>query len=342
MTPDASRLERLLRALGEQQLLVAGDVMLDEYLWGDAQRLSPEAPVPVVRIAREGAALGGAGNVARGAVALGARVHFCGVVGEDEAGARVAALLRALPVSDESLVRAPGRPTTRKTRVGARAQQMLRFDRESDAPLPAAAHARLLTVTERAVNSMGGTGGVVLSDYGKGALTTEFLNAATPHFQRAGLMVAVDPKQALAPHAHASFVKPNLHEMEAFTQLRIRSDEDLARAAAKVQTQLPGVTVVVTRGAGGMTVFEPGAPALRAPSARHEVFDVQGAGDTAIAVLALARLAGARWAEAAILANAAAAVVIGKLGTATATQDEIAALLPEALRAFEAAAGERA
>lgn len=325
---EGDRLEELVRSFARLRLLVAGDVMLDEYLWGEVDRVSPEAPVPVVHVRRESLALGGAGNVLRNVVAMGAESRFCTIVGEDAAGDRIVDLLKELGVEAAGVVRVEGRPTTRKTRVEARSQQMLRFDRESDGPLPPRVSRGLLAALEAALPLVQG---VVLEDYGKGALVPRLVRATLRRCAERGIAVAVDPKELLTPYRGADLVKPNLRELETLTGRRIRSDDDLSRAVTALRRRLGGADVVVTRGAEGMTIFPSGAEPLRVPIAGSEVFDVQGAGDTSIAALALARLAGASLLESAVIANAAAGVVVAKVGTATASPDEICALLPRAL-----------
>lgn len=328
---DLRRLERLVEAFGRLELLVLGDVMLDEYLWGDVERVSPEAPVPVVHVTRESTALGGAGNVVRNVVAMGARCRFCAVVGSDAAGDRVIGLLEELGVDPSGVVRDPERPTTRKTRVEARSQQMLRFDRETDGPLQGRSMRRLLAALEAEV---AGVDGVVLEDYGKGVLAPRVLRGVMRRLVERNVWMAVDPKDTVAPFRGARLFKPNQREVEGLTGIRVRSDADLARAVAKLRRTLgEKAEIVVTRGSEGMSIFESGVEAVHVPIARSEVFDVQGAGDTSIAALALARLAGASLVEAVVIANAASGVVVGKVGTATATPAEIRALLPAAVEA---------
>ncbi len=332
---EAKRLERLVRGFARVRLLVVGDVMLDEYLWGDVERVSPEAPVPVVHVRRESRALGGAGNVVRNVVALGATCRFCAVVGDDTAGDRIVDLLKELGVESSGVVRDAARPTTRKTRVEARSQQLLRYDRETDEAITGATARRLVASIEAALD---GVDGVVFEDYAKGALAPAVVRQVLRRCRERGLFVAVDPKDAVSSYRGASLVKPNLRELEALTGLRVRTPADLARAATKLQRQLGGADVVVTRGGLGMSIFESGQPALDVASAPFEVFDVQGAGDTAIAALALARLAGGSWREAVVIANAAAGVVVGKVGTATASPEETLAQLPRAMRAAQGGA----
>jgi len=327
---DVRRLAKLVSAFRDVRLLVLGDVVLDEYLWGDVERVSPEAPVPVVHVQRESQVLGGAGNVVRNVIALGGRCTLASAVGDDRAGDRVIELLREQGVSPDGVVRVAGRPTTRKTRVVARSQQIVRFDRENAAPLPSAASRALLASVERA---SAGVHGAVVEDYGKGVLAPATVRAALRHLGAAGVPVVVDPKEDLAPYRGVALIKPNLREAAALSGIAIHSDADLARAASRVRRKLGGAAVVVTRGADGMSLFERDGPGLRVATPRREVFDVQGAGDTTIAALALALRAGASLFEAVVLANAAAGVVVGKIGTATASPDELLDALPAAVAA---------
>ena len=330
---DQRRLEKLITSFGQLRLLVVGDVMLDEYLWGDVERVSPEAPVPVVHVKRESRALGGAGNVVRNIVAMGAECVVCAVVGNDWAGDRLIDLLTDLGVDPSGVVRVGDRPTTRKTRVEARSQQMVRFDRETDEPIPSSASRRLLRVVDAALP---GVQGVILEDYGKGLLPVRLLRAVMRRFNQAGIPVAVDPKTSVAAYRGADLFKPNLREVAALTGARIRSEHELYRAVARLRRRLGPGDIVVTRGSDGMTIFEGDAAPVDVPIARSEVFDVQGAGDTTIAALALTRLAGGSLLEAAVVANTAAGVVVGKVGTATANPEEILALLPAAIAAARA------
>jgi len=327
---DLRRLDRLVAGFDRLRLLVVGDAMLDEYLWGDVERVSPEAPVPVVHVLRESVALGGAGNVVRNAIAMGARALLATAVGDDRAGERLVDLLKELGADPSGVVAVEGRPTTRKTRVEARSQQMVRFDRETDAPLPDEAVRRLQRAIEAALPQVDG---VILEDYGKGILTPGVVRRWMRRFQAAQLPVAVDPKGHLDSYRGADLVKPNLREVEQLAGRPVRTREDLAGAVARLRRKLGGGAVIVTRGAEGMTVFDEEPRGVDVPIERCEVFDVQGAGDTAIAALTLARLAGASLLEAAVIGNAAASVVVRKVGTATATAREIRRRLPAAATA---------
>ncbi len=335
---DTQRLAGILDRFERETILVLGDVVLDEYLWGEVERISPEAPVPVVHLRDESTVLGGAGNVVRNLVALGGRCRFCSVVGDDLAGARVRSLLKDLGVDPEGLVVVDDRPTTRKSRVVARSQQVVRFDRETDAPIPARSVKALLAAIEAAIPH---ATAAIVEDYGKGMLAPEVLGSVMRRLHAAGIPVAVDPKASLARLRGASLLKPNLRETEALSGVRVRHPEDLDRAVARIRQKVGPADVVVTRGAHGMTVY-PGTDAgergvvprgVDVPTVAQEVFDVQGAGDTVIAALELARRAGAPLLEAAVVANAAAGVVVGKIGTATADRDEVRELLPAAVAA---------
>ncbi len=325
-------LERLLERFDRLKVVVIGDVILDEYLFGDAGRVSPEAPVPVVHVQRESQALGGAGNVARNIVALGGRCAFCAVVGEDAAARRVAELVEELDVDASGLVRDPRRPTSHKTRVVARAQQVLRYDRESSASLSRLSQKRLLASAGSVAE---GASGVILEDYGKGTLSPGLARKLMTLFEDRGIPVAVDPKRDLAPYRGAALVKPNVGEAEQLSGIELRTAGDVIRMVARLQRRLPGSDIAVTRGASGITVCEAAGRPVDIATVEREVFDVQGAGDTCMAALWLARLAGASLGEAAVIANAAASVAVGKIGTAAASRDELRERLPAALAASQ-------
>lgn len=332
---DRRRLERFLAGFSRLRLVVVGDVVLDEYLWGEVERVSPEAPVPVVHVRRESQVLGGAGNVVRNVVALGGRCSFCSVVGEDSAADRVRDLLAELGVDPGGLVVDSERPTTRKTRVIARSQQVVRFDRETAEPVSRTAARTLVRHVESAAE---GSDGAILEDYGKGALAPGVAASLVRRFAAAAIPVAVDPKQALAPYRGVSLVKPNLREAELLAGIRVESAGDLSKVAGRLRRRIGGGTVVITRGGDGMTLLD-GASLVQVRTAPREVFDVQGAGDTTIAALWLALRSGASLLEAAVIANAAAGVVVAKVGTATASPDEVREALDESIDAARAGLG---
>jgi D-beta-D-heptose 7-phosphate kinase/D-beta-D-heptose 1-phosphate adenosyltransferase len=327
---DRRRLERIVDEFAAVRLLVLGDLVLDEYIWGDVDRVSPEAPVPVVHVRDEQTMLGGAANTARNVVALGGSAEVCSVIGDDSSGRRMAGLLKDLGVDPEGLIVVPGRPTTRKTRIVAQSQQIVRFDRETWEPLTPAASRKLLEVIRRRA---GQVDGVIVDDSGKGVLSRRVAAAAMKRFHAEGVPVTVDPKVELAPYRGASLLKPNLREAEEISGISVDSRADLDRAVARLRRRIGGGDVVVTRGPDGMSVFPEDGPRVDVPTIAREVFDVQGAGDTAIAALTLGLRAGATLLEAAVIANAASGIVVGKVGTATASAEEVKALLPEAAAA---------
>ena len=305
-----------LGRLAGLRVLVIGDAMLDRYWHGAVERISPEAPVPVVAVGASEERLGGAANVARNVVALGGQARLLAITGADEAAARIDALLADSTI-DARLLRDPALPTTLKLRVLSRSQQLIRLDFEAR---PAAV---ALTQLQQAFHdALDWAQVVVLSDYGKGALTqAEALIGAA---RARGLMVVVDPKgHDYHRYRGASLLTPNRAEFTTVAGPWF-SEEELHGKAADWLARLAVERLLVTRSEQGMTLFRAGKSALHDPARAREVFDVSGAGDTVVAALALALAAGLDDPAAVHLANLAAGVVVGKLGTATATVEELA------------------
>jgi D-glycero-beta-D-manno-heptose-7-phosphate kinase len=326
--PRADSTARLLRQLRGRRVLVAGDVMLDEFLWGSVNRISPEAPVPVVKVTRQSFHLGGAGNVACNVRALGGEAIVVGVVGGDAAGERVRAALAEAGVEDGLAVAEEGRPTTVKTRIIAHHQQVVRADRElADDMDPRMENALI----ERLQAALPSCGAVVLSDYEKGVVTPRLMRSLLPLARRHRVPVLVDPKVShFALYRKVTVVTPNQLEAEQAAGRSIRDEEDLRAVGSRILRMLGCEAVLVTRGEHGMALFPRDGKSSLIPTAAREVFDVTGAGDTVIATLALALAAGAPLAQAAVLANHAAGVVVGKVGTATASPAEVLAALERA------------
>jgi D-beta-D-heptose 7-phosphate kinase/D-beta-D-heptose 1-phosphate adenosyltransferase len=313
----------LFARAADRKILVVGDVMLDEWIWGTVTRISPEAPVPVVAVSNHSFTLGGAGNVANNLRALDARVWFGGTVGEDEFGRQVRELLRAEGIDDAGVFAARERPTTRKTRVVAHNQQVVRADWESTHALSASDREAVAAFVARSAASCDA---VVFSDYGKGLLSREIVEAAF-----ACPLVVVDPKpQNIDLFAGVTCVAPNAAETAAITGVAVDDDAGLERAGARLLERLGCRYAVVTRGEHGMALFGSAGERLTVPSVARTVYDVSGAGDTVVAVLSLALAAGAAIGQAVELANFAAGAVVEKLGTATASADEILALVDHA------------
>lgn len=308
-------------AFAGKTVLVLGDVMLDRFVYGAVDRISPEAPVPVIAVERETAMLGGAGNVARNVVALGGKAILIGVVGDDDPGHALAEMIAEAGL-DSALVTDEGRRTTEKTRYISGSHQMLRADREDRSP--ADADALLAAFASRLPQA----DVVVLSDYAKGVLTPPVLRAAIDAARAAGKPVIVDPKSRdLARYDGATLVKPNRREAAEATGVTGAGDEAAAEAGQAILTAAPNLAAaLVTRGAAGMTLTVRGEPAVHLPASALEVFDVSGAGDTVAATLALALACGARPLDAARLANLAAGLVVAKLGTDVVTAAELTRL----------------
>jgi D-beta-D-heptose 7-phosphate kinase/D-beta-D-heptose 1-phosphate adenosyltransferase len=309
----------VLARMRGRRMAVVGDIMLDEWLWGRVRRISPEAPVPVVEVQDHSYTLGGAGNVANNLAALGAKVAIIGVVGDDEAGGRVLAMLRKLRADCSGVERVSKRPTTQKTRIVAHNQQVVRADRESTQPVDAKIAVRL----KRALLALDGkVDGIVVSDYGKGLITKPVV-AALRAF-RNKTIVAGDPKpQNLDAFSGIDCIAPNALEAGAAVGMPVDSDAELARAAGALLARSRCRYVLITRGEHGMTLFSKRARPFTVPAVARQVYDVSGAGDTVISTLALAMSVGATIEQAVSLASLAAGVVVEKLGTATATPREI-------------------
>ncbi len=314
-------LSRHLARFSRSRVLILGDVMLDEYMWGTVSRISPEAPVPVVAVRSESVRVGGAGNVATNVAALGGRATLIGLVGNDTAAERLSHELELAGVKSDGLVEDGSRPTTIKSRVVAGSQHVVRFDRESDAPASRAIRARVMAaVRERLPEA----DMLLISDYAKGVVSPGLVREVLALAARSGRMVAVDPKvQHLPLFKRVTVVAPNHHEAAAAARLTIRCEADLLRVGRVLLRRLNARAILITRGEQGMSLFETGKPVVHIPTVAREVYDVTGAGDTVMGALSLALAAGADMREAAVIANFAAGVVVGKRGTATVTRLEL-------------------
>ncbi|BDU71178.1 D-glycero-beta-D-manno-heptose-7-phosphate kinase [Mesoterricola silvestris] len=324
MRLDREQAGALLGLIRGRRVAVLGDVMLDEYLFGEVSRISPEAPVPIVRVSRERAVLGGAANVAANLKAVGAEPVLVGTLQDDAAGRRLRGLLAGLGITQDRLVVDPTRPTIIKTRVIGQQQQMLRIDREETDPFSAAAVDGLCRSLEAALE---GVGALIISDYAKGSVNAPVMDRVRLLCARLDIPWIVDPKPSHAPlYRGATLMTPNTKELTELSHLPAKGDADVAAAGLAMVEALELKGLLVTRSEKGMALFTPEAlhrePWL-IPTEAREVFDVSGAGDTVIAVFAAAIASGADWKQSAMLANAAAGVVVGKMGTATATPEEI-------------------
>jgi D-beta-D-heptose 7-phosphate kinase/D-beta-D-heptose 1-phosphate adenosyltransferase len=331
------RLNAILARFSSSRILVIGDLMLDEYLWGKVTRISPEAPVPVVDVQQRKYFPGGAANVARNLRSLGAQVGVAGVIGEDHEGEELVELLVKEGMLTEGIVTSGDRPTTHKLRICAITrqvhdhleiedqQQIVRVDNERRSPLSAEKRDELFEVIRAEIREHDA---IIIEDYAKGLIDQELVTRVISEAKAAGKIIAIDPNpNNPVDWSGATVLKPNRREAFLSAQLPYSGDEDaLLKAAAVLQKRHATKHLLITLGEAGMLLFETGAKPYHTPTRAQEVFDVSGAGDTAIAAFTLALAAGATGIEAAEIANHAAGVVVGKLGTATLTVDELRAM----------------
>lgn len=322
----ARRLDAILRRFPRVRILVVGDLMLDQFIWGRVDRISPEAPVPVVQVTDESVHLGGAANVVSNIRALGGKATACGLIGADPAGKRILAELKAIGAGSAGVVIARGLATIRKTRIVAHNQQVVRVDREQRSP-GAAATTRLVAYVRRHAKDFDA---VVVSDYGKGAIRSDLLGELRRLRDRHALRIIVDPKKPnYAHYAGMTLATPNVAEAAGAVGIEIDDERTLKQAAQRLLERWEAEAILVTRGEKGMTLAQSKGRLHHFPASARQVYDVTGAGDTVAAVCALALAAGASFEDAAVLANAAAGIVVTKLGTATATAKELRAALRE-------------
>ena len=314
-----------IEKLAGRRILVIGDLMLDAYLWGNAERISPEAPVQVVSVTSEEHVLGGAGNVINNLVALGAYVSAVGVIGSGPDAQLVLNQLDALGVQTGGVTQDPQRPTTRKTRIIAEHQHVLRYDREVKAEID---RHLLNQVSQSASDRIATTDLILVSDYGKGLITKQLMHSLNVAAQKHGKMIIVDPKGLdFEKYAGASLITPNLKETALAAAIDIVDHNTLSKAARRLIKKTGIDKILVTCGKEGMVYFEGNARPYRISTKARQVFDVSGAGDTVLAVLGLGIDAGYAIKEAVALSNTAAGIVVGKVGTAPVTKTELAASL---------------
>jgi rfaE bifunctional protein kinase chain/domain len=319
------RVMQLIKKMKTSRIVVVGDIMIDRYLIGDTERVSPEAPVPVVTVRERQAKLGGAANVAANVAALGADCHLVGVVGDDADGAAIRQELAVGHLDDKHVLTLAGRPTTSKTRIVARAQQIVRIDEEVDTLLDGTDLARLTKVAREALAD---ADALLLEDYNKGALAPPLIKAAMEVARKRGIPVVVDPKyRQFFEYAGATVFKPNRRELES--ALGAAVDLDGTRAMPEVLARLKVDNLLVTLGSEGMLLLAKDGASLHIPSIARQIFDVSGAGDTVTAWMGTALAAGATVREAAQIANYAAGVEVGKPGVATVRPEEVLAVYEE-------------
>jgi D-beta-D-heptose 7-phosphate kinase/D-beta-D-heptose 1-phosphate adenosyltransferase len=315
------RLVKLARDFSGGRVLVVGDVMLDQFIYGSVERISPEAPVPVVDVQDETFMLGGAANVLHNIRELGGVSTVCGIIGDDIYGRKTKQLFREVKAPTDGLIEVKGRGTSKKTRIIAHSQQVVRFDKEEKNSITKATIKKLISYIRANIKKYDA---VIISDYGKGVITKELAAAVVEICVKKGRAIVVDPKpENLSFYKLTTSMTPNHHEAGLAAGIKITDDKTLEKAGKKILKTLKSDSVLITRGDKGMALFEKDGSISKIPTVARNVYDVTGAGDTVIAAFALALSVGASSKEASVLANYAAGIVVGKVGTATVTVDEL-------------------
>lgn len=328
LTPaQVDRIERIITNFKRAKVMVIGDFILDAFIWGTVTRISPEAPVPVVKVERESYMPGGSLNVAHNVATLKGQVLPVGVLGKDLYGRMLVKAMRREGIETGGVIYDPQRPTTLKTRVIAHHQQVVRFDKENVEEISPLDRKQLLSFLTKKIQS---TDVVIIEDYGKGVITAPFLKQIIRLAKRAGKMILVDPKEKhFNYYQGVTSLTPNRFEAYGMLGLERGSKVPLEEVGSRIMKRLKSESLLITLGEEGMALFEKSGKITRIPTTAKEVFDVSGAGDTVIATFALALAAGAKFVEAAMISNLAAGVVVGKLGTATLDQSELRAAIQE-------------
>lgn len=318
---DFNKLKKIIANFDTANVLVIGDLILDEFIWGDVSRISPEAPVPVVWVKRESFMPGGASNVANNLRSLGARTYLAGVVGDDERGAILKGELEQKGIDVSGIITDESRPTTLKTRVVAHHQQVVRIDKEKVDGLSDNMISRIINFTRNSIDKIDA---IIIEDYGKGVITPKLLKEIVPLARSRKKIISVDPKEEhLKYYQGISLITPNNHEASKAVGFEIKDDVSLKKAGQEMLKKFKCKIALITLGENGMAVFQKDKPMKHIPTVAQEVFDVSGAGDTVIACYTLALAAGADPVQAAHISNCAAGIVVGKVGIAVVAQDEL-------------------
>lgn len=327
---NREELEGLIDRFADTRILVMGDVIMDEFIWGDVSRISPEAPVPVVNVRQETKMLGGAANVINNLCALGCKPVLCGVIGDDATGREITRILENLKLSAEGLVIDSDRTTSIKTRVVAHDQQVVRFDREIRSDIGSECVERLLDAVRK---DMGSLDAIIIADYGKGVISAELMKELSALTRDTDIIVAVDPKtDNFSYYKGIDVLTPNHHEAGACCHMEIIDEDSLIQAGNQILQDLHCRAALITRGKDGMTLFEESGEVSHIPTVARKVYDVTGAGDTVIAALVLGMASGLDLKNAAIISNFAAGIVVGEVGTSTVTGEELKKIVTGQLR----------
>jgi D-glycero-beta-D-manno-heptose-7-phosphate kinase len=303
------------------KVLVIGDIILDEYIWGDVSRISPEAPVPIVEVRKEEKRLGGAANVVNNIFSLKGQTGLCGVVGDDIYGRDIIESIKGMGLDTDGIISDQTRCTSIKTRVLGHTQQMVRIDREIRRAINDDITPKLLQSVEATINTVNA---IIIADYGKGVITSSLMKGIRALTAGKNIIIGVDPKPENFDSYHGvDLITPNHHEAGAFCRFEIHDEETLVRAGNQMLNELNCRAVIITQGKDGMTLFEKGNEPCHIPTVARKVFDVSGAGDTVIAAFCLGLASGMDLKSAAVISNFAAGIVVGEVGTSIVTVDEL-------------------
>lgn len=315
----------IISHFSSSKVLVVGDIMVDQFIWGKVSRISPEAPVPVVEVTSETLLFGGCANVLNNIFSIGGKVAVTGIIGSDDMGRWVIRQFRKMGIDTKGIIIEQNRPTIVKTRVVAHHQQVVRFDRENKNPVDSDNIQIILEYIETMRDELGA---IIVSDYNKGIITKKLIDGVRDVIAGRNIILCVDPKQNdFSFYRGCDIITPNHHEAGRALGVDLLNEEDILRGGRNLLEKYDFKAVLVTRGEEGMTLFERNKDITSIPTVAKEIFDVTGAGDTVIGVLALCVAAGASFREAAAMANHAAGIVVGKVGTAAVSQDELKRVL---------------
>lgn len=325
---EVQEMVKAIQTFPNYKVLVIGDIMMDEFLWGEVSRISPEAPVPIVKVEKETFLLGGAANVLNNLLGLKGRVLLAGVIGSDGMGRRLLRKLQSLGTTSEGIMVEEGRPTAIKTRVIARNQQLVRVDREKATPIQTETLKSILNIIKKNISQIQG---IVVSDYGKGVVSQELMIGLKKILGKNSIPILVDPKpKNIRWYDRVTLITPNHLEAEEAVGKKIESEEDLLWAGTQLLKKIKCESVLITRGPEGMTLFLKNKKIEHIPTVAQKVFDVSGAGDTVIATLILSLASGMNMVQACKTANYAAGIVVGEVGTAAVGVGELIKVLMEA------------
>ena len=318
---NGNDLKRHIDRFADTKVLVIGDIIMDEYIWGDVSRISPEAPVPVVEVKQDTKMLGGAANVINNIASLGGKSILCGVIGDDPTGREIVDRVKALGLITDGILKESRRPTSIKTRIVAHNQQVVRFDRESRKDIRPENAKKILDFTKEIRD---GLDAIIVADYGKGVISAQLMDGLRGLVRDSKIVLAVDPKTGNFEHYQGIHViTPNHHEAGAFCRMEIVDEETLVQAGRMMLDELNCRSVLITQGKDGMTLFEKGGEISHIPTVARKVFDVTGAGDTVISTFCLGLASGMEFKSAAVISNFAAGIVVGEVGTSSVNAEEL-------------------